>query len=300
MKTLIVGASGKIGKFFKNEKNFILTYNQTKISQGIKFDICKDDISKVIKKYKINKIVLLSAISDPDKCYLNKNLSYQINIKYTKKFIDKIKKENIYLIFMSSEFVYSGFKKINNENNITNPINLYGKQKIEIEKYVKKNLNKFSIFRLAKTYGDDFYLKGLISSFLQEIIKGKNNFIAAEDQIFNPLYVKDLKKIIIFFLKKEVHGVFNIGGPKSLSRFRVYKIIEKKLKQKFPDFKIKVNKIKINSLKFAERRPRNLSLDIKKLKNTVKFELTHIEKIIKIMVNKFNVKELERRQKSKD
>ena len=77
MKTLILGSSGKIGKhFIKDKKNYIYTYNKNKIKNGIKFNINKDNIEKLIKKFSIKKVVILSAISDPDYCYANKKKSY--------------------------------------------------------------------------------------------------------------------------------------------------------------------------------------------------------------------------------
>ena len=67
MKVLIIGGSGKIGKFLKNSnKNYFFTYFKNKITNGIKFDLCNDNVSLLIKKFNINKIILLSAISDPD------------------------------------------------------------------------------------------------------------------------------------------------------------------------------------------------------------------------------------------
>ena len=86
MKTLIIGASGKIGRFIINSsnRNYILTYNKNKISDGIHFDITKDNLSNILKKFSINKIVLLSAISNPDECYINKNHSNMINVIKTK------------------------------------------------------------------------------------------------------------------------------------------------------------------------------------------------------------------------
>ena len=152
MKTLIIGGSGKIGKFFdKSNKKYLLTYYKNKIPNGIKFNLCKDNISLIIKKYNINKIVLLSAISDPDKCFKQKKISHLINIKYTKNLISKIKNKNVHLIFISTEFVYSGVKGNYSENSITNPINIYGKQKLIIENYIKKNIFSYSILRMAKT-----------------------------------------------------------------------------------------------------------------------------------------------------
>ena len=58
-----------------------------------------------------------------------------------------------------------------------------------------------------------------------EIIKGKLIFKVAYDQIFNPLYVGDLKKIVRIFLKKKIIGTFNVGGPEQLSRLEVLKLI---------------------------------------------------------------------------
>ena len=47
MKTLIIGASGKIGRLITNfkNKNNILTYNKNKISGGIHFDITKNNLN---------------------------------------------------------------------------------------------------------------------------------------------------------------------------------------------------------------------------------------------------------------
>ena len=47
MTTLVLGASSRIGKYISN-KNNLLTYNNNKIKNGIKFDITKDDIKKFL------------------------------------------------------------------------------------------------------------------------------------------------------------------------------------------------------------------------------------------------------------
>ena len=50
MKTLIIGASGQLGKVIIDNKNrnYILTYNKNKISGGIHFDITKDNLSLLV------------------------------------------------------------------------------------------------------------------------------------------------------------------------------------------------------------------------------------------------------------
>ena len=299
MKTLIIGASGKIGKFFDNKnKNQVLTYNKNKIENGIKFDICKDDISKLIIKNNVNKVVFLGAVSDPDICFSNKRKSENINVKFTKKIIDKLINKNIYLIFLSSEFVFSGQQKKYNENSKISPINLYGKQKAKIEKYIVKKLDNYAILRISKTYGDDLKINGLITSFINEIILDRKVFRAATNQVFNPLFVKDLKKIIFFFLKNKIKGIYNVGGPKAKSRYEIYKIIIRLLSQKFMLNHIKIHKEKIENFKFIEKRPKNLSFNINKLKKRIDFQLTDVETVINKIIKKINEKKFDRRQKS--
>ena len=94
---------------------------------------------------------------------------------------------NIYLIFISSEFVFSG--KIGNygEKNLPKPINLYGKQKLLIEKYLSNKYKNFSILRIAKTYSDDITDSTLISNYVREILSGKKVFFVSKKQIFSPL-----------------------------------------------------------------------------------------------------------------
>ena len=120
MKTLIIGASGKIGKCLvkRKSKSYIYTYNTKEIKNGIKFNLSRDNIKKILKKYLVSKVVYLSAISDPDECFKNKRKSKLINITKTKKIIDTLVKLNIYFIFFSSEYIFSGKKGNYNERSI--------------------------------------------------------------------------------------------------------------------------------------------------------------------------------------
>ena len=206
MKILIIGGSGKIGKTF-NLKNSKKTFYKNRVNNGIKFNLMKDNINIQLKKYKINRVLILSAISDPDICLKNKKYSNLLNVKKTIKLIDILINKNIYFIFFSSEYIFDGKTGNYSEKSKTVPNNLYGKQKLIVENYIKKKTKNFSIMRIGKTYGDSIKDNTLISKFLIELVSGKRIFQAAYDQIFNPLYVKDLEKIVKIFLKKDKRDI---------------------------------------------------------------------------------------------
>ena len=54
MNSIVIGASGKIGKYFFNtkKKDLLLTYNKNKIKNGIKFNIFTDKIEDLVIKKK--------------------------------------------------------------------------------------------------------------------------------------------------------------------------------------------------------------------------------------------------------
>ena len=286
MNTLIIGASGKIGKSFINykTKNFIFTYNSSKINQGIKYNIIYDNIDEIIKKNNVNSVVIMSAISDPDYCKKYQKKSNLINVTKTKKLINKLIKSKIYFIFFSTEFVYDGLKGNYSEKDETNPISIYGKQKLKIEKFIKNKTRNCAIFRIAKTYSDDVLDNTIISNFIK-LSKKKVEIHAATDQIFSPLYAKDIVKIVIFFSKKKIKGLFNIGGPENYSRYSILKKFENIFKKRRLKIKVNILKTTLEKLKFYEVRAKNVSFNTNKIEKTINFKLSRIESILKKILN---------------
>ncbi len=272
MKILLLGSYGFVGKYFSklslHKKNLIITSHKKKI----KFDITKDDIEKLYLKYNFDKIVLLSAKSNPFECKHQRNYAYNVNVKSSKKIINFCIKKNIYFIFFSSEYIFSGNKKKYTERSNPKTRMIYGNHKIIIEKFLKKKkYKKFSILRLSKTFGDQINDGSLFSKYLKEYLKGQRIFEIAKDQIFNPLYVKDLVKIIDYFLKNNISGTYNVGGKISNSRYNLVKLFFKYLKIKNVNFKK-------NSISKYDKNiyiPKNVSFDITKLKKTIDFELSN-------------------------
>ncbi len=83
--------------------------------------------------------------------------------------------------------------------------------------------------------------------------------------------MKDLVKIIDYFLKNNISGTYNVGGKISNSRYNLVKLFFKYLKIKNVNFKK-------NSISKYDKNiyiPKNVSFDITKLKKTIDFELSN-------------------------
>ena len=89
-KILVLGGTGFIGSYYckysKIKKKILKT--SSKYKKGyIKFNLLTDtsNFKKIIEKNNIDKVVFLSAISNPQECFEKKTKSHLINIKYPKK-----------------------------------------------------------------------------------------------------------------------------------------------------------------------------------------------------------------------
>ena len=156
-------------------------------------------------------------------CQNNPKYSNEINVEATIDLIKFISKFNLKIIFFSSEFIYDGIKGNYNEKDPPNPINLYGYQKLKVENFIIKNVKKYSIFRIAKTYSNDLNDNSLFSFIYSEIIKQKkNNISIIDDEYFSPLHIDDLIKALLYSIENKIK-ILNVGGPERKSRLHCVK-----------------------------------------------------------------------------
>ena len=249
---LITGSTGYIGShisqyFEKNKIDFIgidnLSYSyKTNISKNQKhffIDISnKTSLVKIIKKYNPTTILHCAAYSYVIEAEKNKKKYFLNNIKKTKKFIDICEEYNIKnFIFMSSSNVYKEKREsVFYEKDTTIPKNFYGKNKIEIENYLKrKSFTKLVILRLFNVIGiynknfKPFNFKKinyqrLIFKILQNIktdnITNINYFKVSNKKKFPArdfINILDLSRILKRLLRKlsfekNYFNIFNVGS----------------------------------------------------------------------------------------
>ena len=261
MKNLIIGGSSKIGEkiSFTNDE-CVKTYFSNKIKNGIYFDLTKD-ITSQINLDKFDNIIVLSSVTDPKKCEEDHNYSNLLNVISTKNLINACAEKKKRVIFFSSDYVFDGKKGKYRENDTPNPINLYGEQKYEIEKYIHENLENFSILRIAKTYFDNLQTPCFLKNIYEQIKKNKEEINCIDKQLFSPICSTDLSEIINRIVKLKV-PILHVGGPKIFDRKEIIELIMIRLNKE-----LKINFIKRDIVE-AESMfnwPIDVSLDISEL-----------------------------------
>ena len=143
----------------------------------------------------------------------------------------------VFCIYISC--VFNLKKKKLSEKSKVNPISFYGKTKYLAEKKLKK-LNKkdikVCIGRIFSTTNIN-QRKNYLVPDLKNKIKKKNNIKLENLNHFRDfISIKDIAKIIIYFLKNQISGVINLSTGKSTKLVTIAKIISKKYGKKIKIF----------------------------------------------------------------
>ena len=234
-RIIIIGASGLIGATLFNhlkENNYkvIGTFCKNPIPGLLKFDMSKQKISDVISN--INKrdiFILLSAFSNPNWIFENKEIAYEINVNSTINLIKEISDNKSKFFFMSSVEVFDGKQGSYTENSKPNPLNYYGKTKLTVEDYLIKNCSNFTILRTGWNVGIDIKSRCVVTLTYETLLKQEAKM--AIDNSFCITSVKDLAKAISEILMLDDLKVCHLSSFEEIKRTDLAKQIIKSSKR---------------------------------------------------------------------
>jgi dTDP-4-dehydrorhamnose reductase len=308
-KILIIGGSSKIGsnliKIIKTQfsSNFEIfgTYNSNKILGLEQLDITNHKmIEMVFSKIKPDLIIHTVPIIHLNKHRESESEIWKTNIDAIQKIVDQCKKINSKLIFLSSDYIFSGKNSLIDETESINPLNYNGKIKFESEKIVS-TIEEFLIIRTSCVNDINPNYKSFVVQVINTLKKNET-FDAAINQFEHPTYSINLSEIIVELILEEVNGIFNVAGSTYISRFDFAKKIAKAFCLN-PDL---INGIVIKP-NFSIEKSLKINLNLNKLKSTIttspltineqlnqmridhEFQ-THIENVKIIPIEKYNDK----------
>ena len=154
MKILITGANGLLGHelstVLKDHSLILLSHSQLDISDF-------DSVNKQIDSSSPDIIINSAAYTQVDACETNYDLAFASNATGPKNLAIKCKQLGIPLIHISTDYVFEGDEKKDSplkEDDKLGPKTVYGKTKLEGEKLVMDNCDKYFILRTAWLYGE--------------------------------------------------------------------------------------------------------------------------------------------------
>jgi len=281
-KLLILGANGFLGsniiqirsknKLLNKDFTFIAAdLHNNNIDKTVSFyhiDITQqEDVYKQIVVLSPDIIVLTAAMTNVDQNEKDKRLATKINVEGPKNVIKACKQIDSKLIFLSTDFIFDGRKRGHyTEEDVPKPLNHYAKTKYDAELAIINSDIDHLICRAAVLYGWNNEKLNFITWILKNL-QNKERINIVTDQINSPTYVRNLAEIILKLIEKKASGIYHTAGDDALSRYEM----AIKCAEVFEHDKNLINPIE--SLNQIAIRPKNVSLNITKLKSFLGSEL---------------------------
>lgn len=275
MKLLITGASGLLGLRLcglaaRKSYELYSLYNQHEPNHGIpiKIDISnKDTVEKIFEKTKPEAVVHAAALTDVDKCELEKERAWKVNVEGTRNIVESCKRHQVFLAYISTDYVFDGEKGMYRECDEPNPINYYGLTKLKGEECVNSLLKDYCIIRASVLYGSN-PATGKINFALWLLQKLKNNekVTIVIDQWNSPTLNTNLASMILEIIERKIKGVHHLAGATRISRYGFSILIAK-------TFNLDTSLIIPSSSKeipWIAKRPKDSSLNVEKAQQTLK------------------------------
>ena len=215
---LIFGVNGQLGQEFHSY--FIKKNISAKAVGRLEADITDFvKVEEIIQEYKPDIIINCTAYNAVDDAEDNKDLAYLINSQAVKNLANICKKQNIFLVHYSSDYVFDGKKgDVYTEADEPNPVSIYGKSKLKGEQEALDILSNVLVFRLSWVIG-----KGK-QNFLYKLTQwAKNNSVLkiSSNEISVPTFTNTIVKITLLSLEKELTGLYHLTNSGCASRYEL-------------------------------------------------------------------------------
>ncbi|MBN1684168.1 MAG: dTDP-4-dehydrorhamnose reductase [Gammaproteobacteria bacterium] len=204
MKILVTGSQGQVGQEISDRANRedvpILNLNKNQL------DIT--NLSQVKTVFNQNQdiaiVVNAAAYTAVDRAENESEKAYIINRDGVKNLAWVCKKQNIPLLHISTDYVFSGnSQKPYTENDPPDPINVYGQSKLAGDQALQSIWEKHVILRVSWVFGQ--YGQNFVKAILK-LAKEREELNIVGDQFGCPTSASDIARVLLIMAKKIAEG----------------------------------------------------------------------------------------------
>ena len=225
-KILVLGSNGQLGSEFQKVlieegyNNVCLNRNECDITNFLQVTQCISSIKPDI----IINCVAFNAVDDAE---LKSDIVFLTNAYAVKNLAELCKVNKIFFVHYSSDYVFNGEKgDFYNENDLPNPLNIYGESKLLGESFISEILSEYLIFRLSWVIGrgkQNFLYK------LSNWAKQNKVLKISSDEVSVPTFTPDIVSLTLLSLKKRISGLYHLTNSGYASRYELSKYFIKKV-----------------------------------------------------------------------
>jgi len=229
VRLTITGAWGQLGRSLQES----LKGHDLLLIDLPEYDVTDAGIIPAIGDFEPDLVIHTAAMTDVDGCELNPEAAHKVNALGTRNVALACQRCDAPILYISTDYIFDGTKEEPYlESDEPNPINVYGRSKLDGEGFVRDLVNRYYIVRTAWLYaqgGDNFVNKIL------GLAEERNELSVVTNEVGSPTYGPDLAHAISRLIEHPLYGVYHLVNEGSCSRYEfAAKILELASKGDFP------------------------------------------------------------------
>ena len=231
MKLLVTGSAGMLGSslcpILKQKGHDVYATDLAPVDDISHLDV-RDfrEINDIMDQVKPDMVLHLAAETDVDRCEVEPDHAYKTNTIGTQNIALACQKRGLEMVYISTIGVFYGDQnEPYTEFDAPNPINIYGRSKLEGEKIVQTLLQRYYIVRAGWMVGGG---PTRDKKFIGKIIRQINTtkvLKAVNDKIGSPTYTFDFSTCLANLIDTGYYGLYHCTNKGYCSRFDVAKKI---------------------------------------------------------------------------
>jgi dTDP-4-dehydrorhamnose reductase len=286
LKLLITGASGLYGSKLAQlalakgiEVYSSDIQNLSVYGNFVKLDISeKVQVEQAFKNIKPDVVVHAASLTDVDKCETNKELAWKVNVEGTKNIVEAAHSAGSFLIYISTDYVFSGQKGNYKETDKPDPINYYGLTKLKAEEIVQTQTEYF-IARPSVIYGSTPAAgKVNFALWLIETLRKGERVKIVTDQWNTPTLNTNLADMTLEVAERRLTGIYHLCGATRVSRFE----FAAKIAEAFDLNAGLIDKVLSSQFTWSAKRPTDSSLDTSEAQRTLHCKPLTMDKALQL------------------
>ena len=256
MKVALIGAKGQLGQDIaktvpEGVELYLFTHQD--------FDITdRESVQNMLgNKERFDVIINTAAFHKTDVCEDEPEKAFAVNAVGVKNLVDVCLKTGSVLVHISTDYVFDGTKiktkEPYTEEDLPNPINVYGISKYAGELIVRNYLEKYYVVRVASLYGRAG-ASGKGGNFVYTILhkaRASEPLRVVDDIYMSPTYTLDAaREIWWMILEERPYGLYHVVNFGYCSWYEfALKIL------KFADLKVEIKRVKHTEFQTRAKRP---------------------------------------------
>jgi dTDP-4-dehydrorhamnose reductase len=184
-------------------------------------------VHEVLELTKPNVVIHTAAMTNVDQCESEKEACWAQNVKAVEYLVEACRKQDIFLLHLSTDFIFDGTDGPYDEEAEANPLSFYGWSKYAAEKAIINSgvaapPVRWAIARTVLVYGiaHDMSRSNIIL-WVKKSLEERKNIQVVTDQWRTPTLAEDLAKGCYLIAEQEAEGIFNISGKDLLTPYEM-------------------------------------------------------------------------------